>query len=361
MSNPIVKVVSSAGCQAYLVGCPQTHRGLLVDPKVGQEAVYRTLAAHYGLTLESVLDTHTHADHLSASSIFLTDGVPLAMSAATACARPKRALAEGDVVEVGSLAFRVLEVPGHTADSIALVGHGMVLTGDSLFVGGLARADFRGSDPALLFDSVRAQLMTLPEDTLVFPGHSYNDLLFSSIGTEAATNPALQHDDGAAYAASLGAVEGAGNTEAVDEMLALNLEASPRLPETPATVATCCASPGDGEARAKIPEIQPESRREDFEALGESAQWIDVRDPFEFEHGHIPGTENLPLGELGFHLDELRRRPQPLYLSCRSGVRSMTACRTLKHLGVVAEPVNVGGGILRWQELGFPIVGEPAT
>ena len=361
MTHPIVKVAGSSGCQSYIVGCPETRQALLVDPKVGQEATYRNLIEAYGLTLSGTLDTHTHADHLSATSRFLRDGVPLAMSGATTSQREKRALADGDTVEVGSLAFRVIEVPGHTPDSIALFGHGMCITGDSLFVGGLARADFRGSDPEQLFDSVQARLMTLPDETLVFPGHGYEDLLFSTIGKERESNPALQHASGAAYAEALGAVEGAGNSEAVDEMLAMNLEADPELPESPGTVAACCASPGDARGRATIGEVTPEDRSEDFAALGEHAQWVDVRDPFEYEHGHIPGTDNIPLGELGFHLDDLKRRPSPLYLSCRSGVRSMTAARTLKHLGVVAEPVNVMGGILRWQDAGLPIIGEPAS
>ena len=361
MSHPIIKVLANSGCQSYLVGCPETRQALLVDPKVGQEALARRMVELYGLELALVVDTHTHADHLSASSRFLAEGVPLAMSARTGVAREKRELVDGDTLEVGRLRFRVLEVPGHTPDSIALVGHGMAITGDSLLIGGLARADFRGSRPAQLFESVQGRLMSLPDETLVFPGHSYGDLLFSTIGCERRSNPALVHADGAAYAASLDVEEGAGNSPAVDEMLALNVQADPELPETPGTVAACCASSGGGEARARIPELDPAQGREELERRAADGQWIDVRDPFEFEHGHVPGATNAPLGELGFHLEELRARPQPLYLSCRSGVRSMTACRTLQRLGVAAEPVNVGGGILRWQELGFPIVGQPAV
>ena len=360
MSHPIVKITSSSGCQAYLIGCPETRQALLVDPKVGQEASYRQLVAKYGMTLAAVVDTHTHADHLSASSLFLRDGVPLWMSAATQCERPKRGLRDGDEVTVGTLRFSVLEVPGHTPDSIALFGEGLLLSGDSLLVGGLARADFHGSRPAQLFDSVTQKLMTLPDDTLVFPGHGYADILFSTISCERETNAALRYASGAEYAESLGAREGEGNSPAVDEMLAKNLLQDPELPESPPTVAACCASGGDGAGRLSIPEIVPEDRREDFRELGASSQWVDVRDPFEFEQGRIPGTTNIPLGELGYHLDELRGH-EPLYLSCRSGVRSMTAARTLKHLGVVAEPVNVGGGILRWQELGYPIDGVPVS
>jgi glyoxylase-like metal-dependent hydrolase (beta-lactamase superfamily II) len=359
MSHPILKIFSSSGCQTYLVGCPHTRRCALIDPKVGQEALYRARIADYGLTLALVVDTHTHADHLSASSIFLEEGVPLFMSAATTCARTKRELRAGDEVTVGELTFRVHEVPGHTPDSIALVGHGCAFTGDSLLVGGLARADFVGSDPAQLFDSVEAELLSLPDDTLVFPGHGYNDILFSTIGCERRTNTALQHATGADYAAALGAVPGAGNTPAVDETLARNLEAHPDLPESPATVAACCAA-GGGPGRAEVAEVDAAARRDDFEALATRGQWIDVRDPYEFEAGRIPGTVNIPLGELGFHLDELRARG-PLTLSCRTGVRSVTAARTLSHLGLEAEQTSLRGGIIEWQDLGYPIEGVPAT
>ena len=201
--------------------------------------------------------------------------------------------------------------------------------------------------------------MGLPDETVVFPGHGYNDILFSTIGRERVTNPPLRYDSGREYAERLGAVEGSGNTPAVDATLDLNLQAHPALPESPGTVATCCASPGSGRGQPEIREVIPERMLDGQEALAER-HWIDVRDPYEFKQGRIPGTTNIPLSELGFHLDELRKRGQ-VFLSCRSGGRSMTAARTLKYLDVVDEPVSVAGGILAWQALGFPIEGSPVA
>ncbi|MFQ5504425.1 MAG: MBL fold metallo-hydrolase, partial [Planctomycetota bacterium] len=246
MTYPVFKIIHCSGCYSYLIGCPETRQAVLVDPKVGRTADYLNFLSLYGLRLGAVVDTHTHADHLSTSTVFAKDGVELWMSHRSACQRPRRPLGDGDELGVGNLRFRALELPGHTPDSIALYGHGMVLTGDSLFVGGLARADFRGSDPAALFDSVKEKLMALPDETLVFPGHGYNDILFSTIGTERASNPALRHASGRDYAAALGAVEGRGNTPDVDRVLALNLEADPELPESAGTAAACCAAPGAG-------------------------------------------------------------------------------------------------------------------
>lgn len=358
MTHPILKVVTSDGCQSYLVGCPKTHACILVDPKVGRESTYLDLMGRYGLKLTAVFDTHTHADHLSASTRLTGDGVPLWMSHATPVDRPMRKLRDGDEVEVGELRFRVLEVPGHTVDSLALYGHGLVLTGDSLLIGGLARADFVGSDPERLFHSVKERLMTLPGETLVFPGHGYNDILFSTIEAESRLNDVLQFESAAAYAESLGAVIGAGNTDAVVRNLELNLAESPELPSVAGNAAACCAAPSKTTA-VKIPEMAPSEGRGIRDGLEDEGQWVDVRDPFEFEHGHIDGTTSIPLSELGFHLDHFRK-DRAYYLSCRSGVRSMTAAKTLARLGVVAQPVNVGGGILGWQDQGFSIVGQAA-
>lgn len=351
--RPIFKILSAEGCNAYLVGCPNTKQALLIDPKLGGEAGYAFALEAYGLELRALVDTHTHADHLSATTRLAQPGIELYMSHRTQVARPKHAVRSGDTIAVGDLRFDVREVPGHTDDSIALVGHGCAFTGDSLFVDGLARADFRGSDPELLFESVRRELMTLPPETLVFPGHGYNGFLFSTIGHEAAYNPALQFKDGAAYAAQLGAVEGAGNTAAVDRMLALNVQAQPELPSTPGKAAASCASGGGG-AEVDIAEIAAVDAGPVHATIRGPEQWIDVRDPHEWNAAHIPGTTLIPLSELGFHLDELRT-DEPLYISCRSGARSMTAARTLNRLGVATEPVNIGGGILAWQAQGLPV------
>ena len=186
-SHPVLKVVNSDGCQSYIVGCPDTRECVIVDPKVGRESVYLAMLEHYELRLVAIFDTHTHADHLSAAPRICKRSddldLPLWMSAATTVDRPITQLRHGDDVTVGKLAFRVIEVPGHTPDSVALFGEGLVLTGDSLLIGGLARADFVGSNPAQLFDSVQRELMRLPDDTMVLPGHGYNDILFSTIAT----------------------------------------------------------------------------------------------------------------------------------------------------------------------------------
>ncbi len=355
--HPIVKVFGDKGCQSYWIACPTTKQAILVDPKLGRRDAYRKAAAAYGLTPVAVLDTHTHADHLSDSVAFVRDGLTLYMSARTTCRRNHVGVKDGDEIALGHLRLKVIEVPGHTGDSIALyiAGEpGLVVTGDSLLVGALGRTDFRGGDAAQQYESVSKKLLTLPRDTVVLPGHGYRDVLFSTIDVERMKNPALAARSASEYAAKVADVPGKGNTPDVDLMLKLNVEAAPELPEGGQAVVACCDAGGAG---APIPRARENSVRELAERrrdLVERGEWIDVRDPFEFRASRIPGAKNVPLGELGFHLDELRGKPE-LVTQCLGGVRSMTAARTLQYLGIHADPVSMAGGFEAWQTAGLPV------
>jgi len=225
-----------------------------------------------------------------------------------------------------------------------------------LFAGGLARADFRGSDPEALFDSIALRLLTLPDDTVVLPGHGYRDVLFTTIGVEKRKNPALRHASGKEYAHALGAKEGAGNTPEVDQILATNLsDAGVANDAGAAPTVACCASHGSADAgMAKIVEetaAEAEAHRAPLTAAG---AWVDVRDAWEYRASHIRGARSIPLGEIGFHLDEFNGRRDPM-ISCLGGVRSLTAARTLKWLDVVDDPISLAGGFKAWQAAGLPI------
>lgn len=348
-----LKTFTDSGCFAHLVGCRATGQALLVDPKLGKRGSYLKTAADFGLRIVAVLDTHTHADHLSDSLAFLDAGTELWMSAKTACRRAHRGLVDGEEVRVGSLAFRVLEVPGHTNDSIALFGHGLALVGDTLFAGSLARADFVGSSQSQLLEAVRTKLLTLPDDTVVLPGHGYRDILFTTIGHERRTNPDVDPERAASGLRITGG-RGDANSPEVEFNLRTNRAARPNLPATQPTAVACCAPTSATAAGPRPTEKTCEELAPLQAAIAQDGCWIDVRDPWEFKEAHIPGALSYPLSELGFHLAELRRAG-PAILQCRSGVRSMTAAKTLRYLGVFDQPINLAGGILRWSELGLPV------
>jgi len=184
---------------SYIIGCPETRECVLVDPVL--ERAHEDLDAIRALDLRLVfsLETHIHADHLTAA-------LKLKHIADSRIAAPEMdALPCADVgvseempLKVGKLVIRPVHTPGHTDTHHAYLIDGpkpaCVFTGDALLIGGCGRTDFQGGDPATLFRSVREKLFRLPDETLVYPGHDYNDRRVSSIGQEKTGNSRLSLD-----------------------------------------------------------------------------------------------------------------------------------------------------------------------
>lgn len=176
----------------YLLGCEDTGKAILVDPVM--PAWQRDLEALAALSLELVLtvETHVHADHItSALQLKREAGSRIAFPAASRAPCADVAIEEGREVSAGSIALRPLFTPGHTDDHFAYLVEGRALTGDALLIDGCGRTDFQNGDAATLYRSVRERLFTLPQDTLVYPAHDYQQRRVSSIGQERARNPRL--------------------------------------------------------------------------------------------------------------------------------------------------------------------------
>ncbi len=175
----------------YLVADEKTRRAVLVDPVL--ENVERDLAlvSELDLELAYVLDTHVHADHVTAASVLRErTGAKTAASAQGApCA--DQHLANGDVVTLGEMSLRVLATPGHTADSLSYLVGDRVLTGDALLIRGAGRTDFQNGDAGALYDSITGVLFALPDETFVYPGHDYTGRTCSTIGEERRHNPRI--------------------------------------------------------------------------------------------------------------------------------------------------------------------------
>ncbi|HEX6783987.1 MAG TPA: MBL fold metallo-hydrolase [Sphingomicrobium sp.] len=183
----------------YLLACEETREAVLIDPVV--EAVDRDLAllAQLGLTLKYTLETHIHADHVTGAARLRDEtgsqaGVP-ERSGADHVDLPVR---EGESLRIGSLELQPLYTPGHTDDHHAYLVRtsdgARVFTGDALMIDGCGRTDFQNGDAATLYRSVHDKLFGLPDDTLVYPGHDYQQRRVSSIGQEKARNPRLGAD-----------------------------------------------------------------------------------------------------------------------------------------------------------------------
>lgn len=159
----------------------------VVDPSFGAEPILRRLG-ELGLRLRYVLSTHHHFDHNEHNERLASATGAEIVAHASSPIRKDVAVGDGDVVEAPGLALRVIHTPGHTVDSVCYYSPGMVFTGDTLFVGSCGRVDLPGGDPAEMYRSLYVRLGSLPEETVVYPGHHYGDVPFSTIGREKKTN-----------------------------------------------------------------------------------------------------------------------------------------------------------------------------
>jgi glyoxylase-like metal-dependent hydrolase (beta-lactamase superfamily II)/rhodanese-related sulfurtransferase len=322
---------------------------------------YRQFIADHGLRLQVVIDTQIHSDHFSASHLLRAQyGAEIAMSHATKSSRVTRRLIHGEKIKIGSLEFVVLETPGGARDALCLVGEGLVFTGSTLLIGSVARTDLQfsdgvASDPGTLWDSLHAQLVRLPGPTLVYPAYDSNELLFSTIEAEIKKNPQLKMGDRESFVAfKLEESPPVSATHMNDDVrihLAFNQAAEPQTMADVGFVrprAAPLAVMEQEHASIGVAKYAPKLKEK-----AQGSVFLDVREPSEFQEGHMPGVRNLPLSELGLHWAELALQGR-IYLSCRSGVRSRAAAKTLSYLGL-KDVVDVTGGYQAWVNSQFSI------
>ena len=186
----------------YLIA--DSGKATLIDPVLENVNQYLRLLKELELTLDSTIETHVHADHVTAAGkLREATGCTVIQGVKSAAKGMDRTVDDGDVIDVGGLQLKVLYTPGHTDDSYCFLleqgGQNYLFTGDTLFIRGTGRTDFQHGDNAAHYDSIFNKLLTLPEDTLVYPGHDYKGMTVSTIGEEKRFNPRLQVADAAAY------------------------------------------------------------------------------------------------------------------------------------------------------------------
>jgi sulfur dioxygenase len=183
---------SLSSTYTYLVGCEATGQAVLIDPVVNSMERDLAALAEHGLTLAYTLDTHIHADHITAA-LHLKERVGSRIAAPAIDRLPCTDVGvhEGNPLHVGSLQLQPLHTPGHTDGHHAYVLGDRVFTGDALLIEGCGRTDFQGGSARDLYHSVTGKLYALPDDCLVYPAHDYKDRRVSSIGQEKKRNPRL--------------------------------------------------------------------------------------------------------------------------------------------------------------------------
>jgi glyoxylase-like metal-dependent hydrolase (beta-lactamase superfamily II) len=343
----IFEQIRSGGCLSYVVGCPQRRAGVVIDPALDQVDRYLALAAERGIVIRHVVDTHTHADHFSAArELSQRLGAQVVSHRENVAPYVTLRVDDGELVIVGTLKFRVLHTPGHTADSMCLALPDRVFTGDTLLIGGTGRTDLPTGDPSALYDSLFGKLLLQNDELLVFPAHDYKDRTHSTIGQEKAGNPRLQKKERGEFVELLRGLDLAMPTH-LTEALRTNRSGGKTVAQLIGDAARAISFMGMDEVRARI-------ERQDTRLV-----LLDVREKDAYEAAHIPGARHVPRGQLELRIDkELPDPTTPILAYCQFGMISTLAAATLKTMGY-SHVVALDGGMKAWLDAGYPVEKRP--
>lgn len=343
----------------YLLADEQTREAIIIDPVIEHFDRDRTLIEELELKLLYALDTHVHADHVTGSGLLrerLGAKTTVSERAGVVCA--DRLVKQGDTVTFGRHELEVRETPGHTNGCLTFVcaAEKLAFTGDALLIRSCGRTDFQQGDSATLFRSVHGRILSLPEDTMLYPAHDYKGRTVTSVREELKHNPRL----------------GGGKSleEFIEIMAALKLPYPKKIDASLPANAQCGVVSAQPTMPAQLdrgwadvsltPVGVPEVTAEWLSAQRpEELQLLDVREPDEYRGvlGHIAGSSLVPLGMLRTAARSLDRA-RPIVLVCRSGGRSGRAAVDLLQLGF-SRVASLRGGMTAWNESGLPIDRSP--
>jgi glyoxylase-like metal-dependent hydrolase (beta-lactamase superfamily II)/rhodanese-related sulfurtransferase len=339
----IFEQVSTGGCQSYLIGCEATSAAALIDPELSRIDQYLALASRDGLRIRWLIDTHTHADHFSAThELARRLDVPVVMHTASPAPFVDLRLADGELLRVGELRLRALHTPGHTADSMCLQVEDRLFTGDTLLIGGTGRTDLPTGDPEALYDSLFNRVLRLDPALKVHPAHEYLGRSQSTIAQELADNPRLQKRDRAEFVAMMKSLD-LSMPAHITEALRTNMSGG-------RTVAQMLA-----DAAAVVPFMSLSELKSRIDSGDAGLIILDVRERDAYEAGHVPGARLLPRGQLELRVD--RELPDPtrrILTCCELGQISTLAAATLRDMGF-RHTVALDGGMAAWREAGYPL------
>ena len=339
----IFEQIATGGCQSYLVGCADTCVAALIDPELSQIDHYLALAARDGLRIHYVIDTHTHADHFSATRQLARQlGVPVVMHRASPAPFVDMRVGDGEMIAVGKLRLTVLHTPGHTADSMCLLVEDRLFTGDTLLFGATGRTDLPTGDPNALFDSLFDRILKLDPGLGIFPAHDYKGRQASTIGHELANNPRLQKRERAAFVAMMNSLNLSMPTH-ITEALRTNMSGGKAVAQLLA------------EATAAVPFMSLAELKARVDSADADLIVLDVRERDAYEAGHVPGARLLPRGQLELRVNEELPDPTRRILACcELGQVSTLAAFTLRQMGF-PYTVALDGGMKAWREAGYRV------
>ena len=329
----------------YIIYEQSSREAIIIDPV--DELVDRDLAVlqDHGLRLVYAIETHAHADHItSAAALAEHTGAKLAAPSGCGIHTAALQLEHGETLEFGGESLSCLHTPGHTAGSMCFVWRHHVFTGDTLLINGCGRTDFQSGSPEDMFHSLTEVLFSLPDDTLVWPGHDYQGRTHSTIGWEKQENQRIAGKAKAEFVAIMNSLN-LPRPKRIDEAVPANLSSGLRhdagqhegeqVPQAAAGYA------GDVSAQLAWRWVQE----------GE-AVLVDVRTDAEREWvGFVPEAKAVawkqwPGMAANADFDAQVQAAVPegkkVVLLCRSGVRSIAAAKRATELGLEAYNILEG-------------------
>lgn len=325
----------------YLLASAPGREAALIDPVYEHAERYLEACRRLDLRLVKAIDTHVHADHVTALGV-LRDRTRCVtvMGERSAADVVSIRVREGETIGVDGVELSVLYTPGHTDDSYSFVAGDRVFTGDALLIGGTGRTDFQNGDAHAAYHSLFDKLLKLPDHTLVFPAHDYRGNVVSTIATERSTNPRLQVESAAEYA---------------EIMNGLNLP-DPKMMDVAIPANTSIGLPADSLADDKQLAASDALRAKD------NKLFVDLREPTERRRdGWIPGSLHVPYTELDTSLrpggalrHALETRRDDIVLYCAFAERSALALTTLAEQSIDG-PQHLQGGLGAWIQAGGPV------
>lgn len=386
MKGTFFKRFELEGSLAYLLGSLESKKAILIDP-VHQVEEYLQVIEAQGLELVYLIDTHSHADHVStAGELKAATGAQIIMHSKV---REQRVLSkgkgkeigiedilekngeiavdiyveDGQILELGESPIKFIYTPGHTSDCLIVLIAGRLFTGDTLLIGQCGRTDLPGGSSSAMYKTITEKILVLSDELLIYPGHDYKGNINSTIGYERINNPFLIKSS-------------------EEEFLKFTSQFFP-----PLTV----GSGGNLHCGITGPDMQKDTAREEGAKLSPtmnkmclamegylnnySNQWniitadelgkkleqretlfiLDVREPTELQGGYIPGAVNIPLQQLPQRVQEIQvNREKAIITVCRSGVRSAYAALFLRGYGY-PNVRSLELGMLDWQKKGYPV------
>ena len=346
----------------YLIADLDKKEAVLIDPVDTELEKYLALLEENELSLKYSLETHVHADHVTASGQLRQKvGAKTAVSSLCGAGSADIQIQDGDVFEFGNNeSIKVIATPGHTPGSISFLWRDRIFTGDALLIGGCGRTDFQGGSAEAQYDSITQRLFTLPGDTIVYPGHDYNGHWISNIAQESTRNSRLAGKTKAEFVEIMANLNlpkpklidmavPANRYCGIDEELA-NQAAEQRVEGADPKRQTSTMEDLVNQVKQNITEIDPQKANDII--ANSAVNIVDVREENEFNAGHIDQAILLPRGLLEFKIDkvpQLADTSAAIIVYCATGKRSALSANTLQNMGYT-NVMSVAGGYEAWKQ-----------